>query len=539
MSEASRERNQLLSERRKAQEEESKQKKLQLQNGENDQISSKKQTLITPKNSHGITNDENQQTLTPIIVVDENGDIDNGNDDDLKTVLQRRRQMVAMSKELKEKREIEAQKFHIKQKRQLAIQKAEQIYQEALLNFQYGFRIKPLGYDRNFNRYWFFRGHPGLFVEKGWIGSDINYSSQLSTSSSQDISSNEKFIPKDELNQWFIYDDENLIQQLLQSLNDRGIREHNLLINIKKMMPFIHNEFEQIKKQQQQQQQDDNSEISNDIITSFKNELEDIETRLRLGSLGGFIQNENLIEWQNKLKQLNQRIDLAELLIQLQQTVADKYTLGIFNLPDKKSLQIWINDCRTCKTYSRLFVLMMIFENSITWNKSTLGIKCKICRKKHKDEYIIVCDQCCYGYHQECLRNSKEYIKNSINDLWFCPACRPTTKRRIKQEKKKIDYEIYDMDIETNSNSTNHLSDSNHTDNDENICSICNVENDLIQCTQCHLYYHCQCHEPPLRCPPRSTTWICNNCRNGISHQSKIRKQIKKNQKQNNTRRSN
>jgi hypothetical protein len=131
MSEASRERNQLLSERRKAQEEESKQKKLQLQNGENEKISSKKQTkigpIITPKNSNGIPNDENRQT-SPMIV-DENCEIENGNDDDLKTVLQRRRQMVAMSKELKEKREIEAQKLQIKQKRQLAIQKAEQVYQ--------------------------------------------------------------------------------------------------------------------------------------------------------------------------------------------------------------------------------------------------------------------------------------------------------------------------------------------------------------------------------------------------------------------------
>ena len=131
MSEASRERNQLLAERRKAQEEESKQKKLQLQNGDNEKVSAKKQTkigpLITPKNSNGTGNDENQQS-TPMIV-DENGEIDIANDDDLKSVLQRRRQMVAMSKELKEKREIEAQKLHIKQKRQLAIQKAEQVYQ--------------------------------------------------------------------------------------------------------------------------------------------------------------------------------------------------------------------------------------------------------------------------------------------------------------------------------------------------------------------------------------------------------------------------
>lgn len=131
MSEASRERNQLLAERRKVQEEESKQKKLQLQNGENEKVSSKKPAkigpLITPKNSLASTNDENRQTSP--IVADENGENDHGNDDDLKTVLQRRRQMVAMSKELKEKREIEAQQLQVKQKRQLAIQKAEQVYQ--------------------------------------------------------------------------------------------------------------------------------------------------------------------------------------------------------------------------------------------------------------------------------------------------------------------------------------------------------------------------------------------------------------------------
>ena len=131
LSEASRERNHLLSERRRAQEEESKQKKLQLQNDDNEKVSSKKQIkigpLMTSKNSNGITNDENHQSSS--INMDENGEIDNGNDEDLKSVLQRRRQMVAISKELKEKRELEAQKLQIKQKRQLAIQKAEQIYQ--------------------------------------------------------------------------------------------------------------------------------------------------------------------------------------------------------------------------------------------------------------------------------------------------------------------------------------------------------------------------------------------------------------------------
>ncbi len=46
--------------------------------------------------------------------------------------------------------------------------------QEALVNLQYGFRIKPLGFDRNYNRYWFFRGYPGLFVEKGMLWDSEN-----------------------------------------------------------------------------------------------------------------------------------------------------------------------------------------------------------------------------------------------------------------------------------------------------------------------------------------------------------------------------
>ncbi|CAF0913453.1 unnamed protein product [Adineta steineri] len=603
MSESFRERNQLLAERRKAQEEDSKQKKLQLQNGENGKIASKKQNksglLLTPKNSiGGTTNDENHQS-SPSALHDDNGEIDSGgDDDDLKTVIQRRRQMVAMSKELKEKRELETQKIYNEQKRELAIQKAEQAYQEAMLNLQFGFRIKPLGFDRNYNRYWFFKGYAGLFVEKGWIGSDISYSAQIS--SSQDVSfsrsssiiNGEKLIPKDEVNQWWAYDNETTIQQLLQSLNNRGIREHNLIENIKKIMPILHTEFEQIKKeptsieqpseesvsntgvsndeQQQQQQQ------SNDIILSFKNELEDIEQRLRLGSLGGFIINDNLIEWQTKLKESNERFDLAELLIQLQQTIAEKYASGIFGTYENQSktsknsskkkavvnksaitnqhnLQLWMNDCRTCKTFSRLYVLMMIFENSIAWSKSTVGIKCKICRRKHKDEYIVVCDQCCQGYHFECLRGySLDNTKNSINDLWYCPACRPqsTSKRRYEKREKKskndyYDADIYDMDVDTTSNLSSHehnqdVSDlnseqshnnntNNHDDdidesNEETSCCVCAGEasddNELIQCIQCRSLYHCQCHEPPLRCPPRSTTWMCNSCRNGINNET-------------------
>lgn len=542
LNEYSRERQQLLNEKRQLHDEEIKQKKLQLQNGNKEKLSSKKKDFFQSKKSSNQTNDENDQSIEQM-----------NTDDDLKSVIQRRRQMLVVSKELKEKKDVELQKLHYEQKLDLALEKIEQSYHDALDNFQNGFRIKPLGFDRYYNRYWFFKGYAGLLVEKGWIGPNVTYSVQQTNSSPSKNFQGEKLIPKDEDNQWWIYDDEHLIEQFIQSLNERGMREGKLLENVKKIRENLKVEFENQKLITDENGTD--AQQMNDIILAFKADLEDIENRLRSGSLGGFIVPENLVDWQTKLKQSEQRIDLAELLVQLQQTVADKFASGIFgthvktrkNTSKKKkissvnqqNLHIWMNDCRTCQTFSRLYVLMMIFENSIAWSKSTIGLKCKICRRKNKEEFIVVCDQCCQGYHLDCLRDdfhsTTNSNKNSTNDLWYCPACRPQSmsKRRSDRRTKVDNYDadIYDMDIDGRSNLSSHLSDivseqSHGNENDQDlVCSICSGENsddnELIQCTQCRQCYHCQCHEPPLRCPPRSTTWVCNNCRNGLQVSNK------------------
>jgi hypothetical protein len=62
-----------------------------------------------------------------------------------------------------------------------------------------------------------------------------------------------------------------------------------------------------------------------------------------------------------------------------------------------------------------------------------------------------------------------------------------------------------------------HQNDEIEQTNDDILCCICAVEtgdgNELIQCIQCRSLFHCQCHEPLLRCPPRSTTRMCNSVR--------------------------
>jgi hypothetical protein len=442
----------------------------------------------------------------------------------------------------------------------------------------------------------------------GWIGSDVNYSTTCQDTSSTRLSVPvhvEKLIPKDEPNQWWMYDNESTVVQFMHALNERGIREQNLLQNLKKIFPLLQIEFEQMKTKASSMETIHHDPLPttdiineqphqhvpvHDILQAFKNDLEDMETRLRHGSLGGFIVADNLHEWQTKLKQTTERTELADLLIQLQQTVAEKYATGFFGtherqvksskLPSRKKsstvklssnhshhLHIWMNDCRTCKTYSRLYVLMMILENSIAWNKSALGLKCKICRRKNKDESIVVCDQCCQGYHHDCLRGyTNNHVKTSLNQLWFCPACcpQPISKRRTGRQtrstKSKNDYydtDIYDMDVDNRSNVSSHEQSAHDDDHDEDLsdfasesserdahggdhhdhhrddqaeyiedhsCRICGVQtsddNELIQCIQCRSYFHCQCHEPPLRCAPRSTTWMCTNCRNSVNNET-------------------
>ncbi|CAF0777461.1 unnamed protein product [Didymodactylos carnosus] len=638
MTETLKERTKLVGEKRKQIEEENKLKKLQLQNGEHKTSSkSKKFKSLPVKTSQN--NDENQQNgiITPITsttAIDEMTGIED--DDDLKSISQRRRQKVQESKELKEKKEIEAQKLYNDQKRDANIQRADLAYQEALKNVHLGLRIKPLGYDRNCNRYWYFKGYAGIFVESGWISSNIDYNvqhhqpiSNSQTSSSSYTAdnddciknqSNEKCIPKFDQNRWYTYNDEKTIEQLIQSLHDRGIREQELLINLKKCLPFIKSEFEQLGKKQQKSidetlsgqpqpststetiagdTESTSSQITEkdfsteqfDIINGFKSDLEEIENRLRLGSLGGFIVTDNYDEWHEKLLNTTNRQELGDLLIQLQQTVVEKYATGIFGNREKRrqqqihsgknkkksklnyvqssahALQTWINDVKTCKTYSRLHVLMTIFETAIAWEKSTIGVKCKVCRKKNKDDNILLCDQCCHGYHIECLRDFSidSKFSSSSADLWYCPACRPqpTSKRRTRPQRggnKKIHYyngDIYNDDVvdvdneeddvlsnnnqdvaydnmsvgEENGNEFN--DDDSEMDIDENdaCCRVCGYEadedNELVQCSQCKSRYHCQCHEPALRHPPRSSNWVCNTCRTGSGGVSDDRRSIR------------
>lgn len=331
--------------------------------------------------------------------------------------------------------------------------------------------------------------------------------------------------------EWYIYNNESEIDEFMQSLNDRGIREHHLLTNLKKSMPLIHQEFEQMKKLKSNPSDSSDADLE-DLIESLRSELEEIENRLRSGSLGGWMNNvEHLTDWQTRLAKAKERSEFAELLIELEKTVPEKYSSGIFIHPEKKSFQIWMNDCRSCSTYSRLYVLTMVFENAIRWNKSPVGMKCKVCRKKHKEESILVCDQCSHAYHPQCLKIHRQMT----NDRWYCPACRPeiiSTRRQRKlsssSSSSEEEEEEESASPSSSSSSSSTASDDRSMSDEEHLCCVCESDQDIFPCHQCGQYYHCGCHQPPLRCPPRSNRWICNPCRIGLKSSKEKKTMTKK-----------
>ena len=54
--------------------------------------------------------------------------------------------------------------------------------------------------------------------------------------------------------------------------------------------------------------------------------------------------------------------------------------------------------------YRRYQFLFFTIDNSITWNRSALNARCRICRRKGDPEKMLLCDGCDKGHHMYCLK---------------------------------------------------------------------------------------------------------------------------------------
>ena len=210
----------------------------------------------------------------------------------------------------------------------------------------------------------------------------------------------------------------------------------------------------------------------------------------------------------------------------------------------KSLLKRWEDSLMTCTNLAQVSIHLSNLDNCISWDKSVLNARCRICRRKGDAEHMLLCDGCDKGHHMYCI---KPPIKQIPDGDWFCSQCRPVEPRRsIRRQKRKEDsdndddgerqdFKLLEIDgqeeeeseDESDEDEDSHAesenddseeadeSEAHSSDDDGSVhmetCACCDGEGELLCCETCPLVYHLECAYPPLRRIPRGS-WACQVC---------------------------
>ena len=81
----------------------------------------------------------------------------------------------------------------------------------------------------------------------------------------------------------------------------------------------------------------------------------------------------------------------------------------------KTCLERWEESLMACSSLAQVFVHLNTLDGSITWSKSVLNARCRLCRRKGDGEKMLLCDACDRGHHMYCL-------KPPIKQVMYCHA---------------------------------------------------------------------------------------------------------------------
>ena len=70
----------------------------------------------------------------------------------------------------------------------------------------------------------------------------------------------------------------------------------------------------------------------------------------------------------------------------------------------KTCLERWEESLLVCTNLSQVFVHLNTLDQSVTWSKSVLNARCRLCRRKGDAEHMLLCDACDRGHHMYCLK---------------------------------------------------------------------------------------------------------------------------------------
>lgn len=84
----------------------------------------------------------------------------------------------------------------------------------------------------------------------------------------------------------------------------------------------------------------------------------------------------------------------------------------------------WRSSLAATTSFSQIFVHLATLERAVMWSRSLMLMRCRICRRKGGDEFMLLCDGCDHGYHMYCLRPPLQSVPDGD---WFCQDCVPAT----------------------------------------------------------------------------------------------------------------
>ncbi|XP_063922204.1 bromodomain adjacent to zinc finger domain protein 1A isoform X2 [Zophobas morio] len=194
-------------------------------------------------------------------------------------------------------------------------------------------------------------------------------------------------------------------------------------------------------------------------------------------------------------------------------------------------LDLWEQSLLASTSFSQIFLHYSTLDSCVMWGKSVLLTKCRVCRRRHDSENMLLCDSCNLGHHLYCL---KPKLKSVPKGDWFCNKCQkerkpevpvvvePAKKRPIFRDEEN---EEEGSEQETQNNDTANTDieevdeEEEQNDSDEmvvagkvDLCKTCGSGGEVISCEKCSSCYHIECVEPPLRHAPRGS-WLCTSCK--------------------------
>ncbi|KAH8876795.1 Tyrosine-protein kinase BAZ1B [Schistosoma japonicum] len=524
------------------------QKKIQVLRDKNLRKKDKKESNINAANESGKgNNNQLDESKSTSAADEEKNTIESEND--LASVVKRRRVLAARAAiEREEKENLERQR-RLEMAQEHAVERAintvNRLYDIRSTEAKCVLRNNPIGYDRYYRRVWYFRCSPDrLFLEANWACSDIMYS----TDSFKDIESvpNYESLPQpahtsvknDKLSirtisnswsNWYFYDRPDQLDELLNSLLTRGIRESHL-----KSQLLADGFLESLKKRWK-------NSLSNKVIVNendtmnktpvnlnkrpplhkrnlhagaalagalLKNIL-DTEVRLRSGGLGGV---PDFTKWQ-------------ERLAQVQTSYGFPQETNNLNISSNLNSTYSLNSCGSPNKAGLVTALIEVAEHIIPRFLNVPDLCTKSKSNSNQNEISDCMDV------KNPLPDHVPYTKFSSGED---SDASETNDRPQELEKAVLDPETHELRTRTwmaawrteveNARTLTRLN-LLHACLDACVrweksvedarCRVCRRKTDddnLLLCDGCNLAFHLYCLRPPLKRVPTGD-WFCPTCR--------------------------